>query len=225
MERGFLGFSKKEVTWFALFFIFSLSLITFSAIRLIHKYYSHGVSSSSTIKKASNDLLHLQDIDHFSVNIQRSSLNLIIYSDNPKELDLVTANVLKNRDSLSGKLMKLTTDSLLHDSVRLQINAAGRAYLAVNETFLKLIKDSLKQELPETYNVNVMRPALRKFTDLIRQTAKNINMHIHQTTETRVNIFHQFELWILIAMLLPYIYFFFRFLALIVRMILWDLKG
>ena len=222
MKGGIFGFSRKEVLWFTTFFIISVSLITFSVIRLISKYYNHSVNSATEIKKGSHDLSNIQDLDHFAVNIQRGSLNLIIYSENPEELENVRMAILKNRDSLSTKLAQLETDSLLDKSLRARVNEAGQNYLIVNQKFLKIISDTTRKELPENFNVNTMRPTLRKFTDLIRFTGKSLSLQIQQTTEKGLNIFHQYEFWLLAIMLMPYVYFFFRFLYLVIKMIIWD---
>jgi len=88
-----------------------------------------------------------------------------------------------------------------------------------------VISDSVKNETSANYNVNVMRPALRKFTDLTRETGKQIAQQIQKTTDNGLNIFYQYEFWILILVLLPYFYFFFRFLYLVIKMILWDISS
>jgi hypothetical protein len=222
MKGGIFGFSRKEVLWFTTFFIISVSLITFSVVKLISKYYNYSSNSAAQIKKGSHDLSNIQDLDHYAVNIQRGSLNLIIYSKNPKELENVQTTILKNRDSLSTKLAQLETDSLLDSSLRDQVNNAGQNYLIVNQKFLKIISDSARKDLPENFNVNTMRPTLRKFTDLIRLTGKSLSLQIQQTTEKGLNIFHQYEFWMLAIMLMPYVYFFFRFLYLVIKMIVWD---
>jgi hypothetical protein len=225
MKGGIFGFSRREVLGFALFFILSLSLMTFSIIRLISKYYNHQTNTYSQIQKHSHNLWNLQDITLYSVNIQRGSLNLIIYTNNSKEIETVKTSILKNRDRLRNKLIQLDHEDQLEKLLRLNIENAGNNYLNLNTRFLKIASDSVKKEALATYNVNVMRPALRKFTDLTRETGKIITRQIHHITESSVNIFYQFEFWLLILVLSPYFYFFFRFLYLVVKMILWDISS
>jgi hypothetical protein len=222
MKQGIFGFSRKEVLWFAAFFIISVGSILFSVIRLISKYYNHSTEAAAEIKKGTHDLWNIQDLSHYAVNIQRGSLNLIIYAKNPKELEAVKTSILKNRDSLMMKFSKLESEDQLEKVRREQILNAGKDYLVTNTNFLKLIDDTLRKESPETFNVNVMRPTLRKFSDLIRETGKELSMEIQKTIEKGLNVFSLWEFWLLSIMILPYIYFFFRFLYLVIKMIVWD---
>ena len=225
MKEGIFGFSRKEVLWFAGFFLFSIFLLAFCTIRLISKYYGHNTQSYSEIKKYSHDLWSLQDITLHAVNVQRGSLNLIIYTNNSKEIEIVKTNIQKNRDSLTIKLIQLDNEGQLEKPVRVQILKDGLNYLGLNSTFIRMVTDSLKIEASANYNVNIMRPALRKFTDLTRETGKQIAQQIQKTTDNGLNIFYQYEFWILVLVLMPYFYFFFRFLYLVIKMILWDFSS
>ncbi len=225
MKGGIFGFSRKEVLGFTAFFIISLSLMTFSVIRLISKYYNHHSTTYSQIQKHSYDLWNLQDITLYAVNVQRGSLNLIIYANNSKELEKIKIGIQKNHDSLISKLNQLENEDQLEKSLRLNIKKAAYNYLALNAHFFKIANDSLKKEVPAAYNVNSMRPALRKFTDLTRETGKILAQQIQNKTEGGLNIFYQLEFWILVIALSPYFYFFFRFLYLVVKMILWDISS
>ncbi|HKC68562.1 MAG TPA: hypothetical protein VKG26_10040, partial [Bacteroidia bacterium] len=73
------------------------------------------------------------------------------------------------------------------------------------------------------YNLEKMRPAVRLFIDLIRKDSKIIVENMQLTNSVRISIFNQLEFWLLLIGLAPYIYFFYRIIALIVRMILWEI--
>ncbi|HWY37168.1 MAG TPA: hypothetical protein VNY73_01320 [Bacteroidia bacterium] len=225
MKGGIFGFSRREVLWFATFFIISIGLVIFCGVKLISKYYNHSVNSSSRIKSSSHDLWTIQDMNLFAINIQRGSLNLIVYATNTKERETTKIHILRNRDSLSHKFAQMEAHNQLDTKTRTEIIESGRTYLRANSVFISLVTDATKKESPEEYNVRVMRPTLHKFTDLIHATGKALTRHIQQTTDSGLNIFHQYEFWILIIMLLPYIYFFFRFLYLVIKMIVWDFSS
>lgn len=219
-----LGFTRKEILWFATFFVISVSLMVVSTFRLIRKYYNYSIESSEFIKKNTHNLWAIQDMSHFAVNIQRGSLNLIIYNNNPKELETVRSTITKNTDSLNLKFNKFEEENLSDELVDKNIVQFGRNYLEVNGKFVAHANDSIDNQSPEMYNVNVMRPTLRKFTDLIRQTSKDITLEIEKRSDTGLRLFSQSEFWILSFMLLPYFYFFFRFLYLVLKMILRDFR-
>ena len=225
MKGGIFGFSRNEVLWFTVFFIISLSLMTFSVIRLISKYYYHNSNTYSQIQKQSHDLWSLQDITLYAVNVQRGSLNLIIYANNSTELKNVKVGIQKNRDSLTAKLNQLERENQLEKTLRFHIEKAGRNYLDLNTNFLKIAENPLKKDSLSVYNVNVIRPVLRMFNDLTRQTGKLISQQIQKKTEKELNIFYQFEFWILLITLLPYLYFFCRFMYLVIKMIIWDISS
>ncbi|MGZ3863106.1 MAG: hypothetical protein ACXVPN_04820 [Bacteroidia bacterium] len=225
MKNGLLGFTRKEILWFATFFIVSVSLMVVSTFRLIRKYYNYGIESSEFIKMNTRNLTSIQDLNLFAVNIQRGSLNLIIYKDNKTEIESVKATISRNKDSLNYKFNKFEKESLLDKAVSGKIVEYGRAYLEVNSNFLKLFDDSSNTLSPENYNVNTMRPTLRKFTDFVRQTSKDITLGIEKTSDKGLNLFSQLEFWILSFMLLPYFYFFFRFLYLVLKLIMRDFKS
>ena len=225
MKDGIFGFSRKEVLWFTVFFLVTIIVMTFSVVRLISKYYNHNTESYSEIKKHSHSLWNLQDITLSAVNVQRGSLNLIIYYENSKEIEAVKASIQKNRDSLSSKLLQLDNEATLEKQLRSNIMKAGFAYLDLNTVFIKMVNDSVKKTTATDYNVNIMRPALRKFTDLTRETGKLISEKIQKITDGGPYIFHQYEFWLLAIVLLPYFYFFMRFLYLVIKMILWDIAA
>ncbi|MGZ3904402.1 MAG: hypothetical protein ACXVC6_11950 [Bacteroidia bacterium] len=225
MKNGLLGFTRREILWFATFFIISVSLMVISTYRLIRKYYNYSIESSEFIKKNTHNLWAIQDMSHFAVNIQRGSLNLIIYNNNPKELENVKSTIIKNVDSLNLKFVKFEKENLVDVDAAKNIVSYGRNYLEVNGKFVAHANDSIDGQSPEIYNVNVMRPTLRKFTDLIRQTSKDITLEIEKKSDSGLNLFSQAEFWILGFMLLPYFYFFFRFLYLVLKLIMRDFKS
>src|SRR6185312_1739861 len=100
---------------------------------------------------------------------------------------------------------------------------AGLNYLNVNSIFLQMLNDSASTEHLSDYNLAKMRPAVRQFVDLIRKNSKIVVEKIQYVNNDRASIFKQVEFWLLLIGLGPYIYFFYRIIALIVRMILWEI--
>ncbi len=222
MKGGAFGFSRKEIIWFAVILFTSLALLIFCFSRIVSKYYNYSEDAHAKIKTYSADLWDLQEISLFSVNMQRSSLNLIIYSGNKKEFENVQASILKNRDSLINTLSLLEKQQSLEPLARKKITDAGNLYLLVNTEFRKIAVDSVKKNTAADFNVNTMRPALRTLSDLIRETGKSITGEIQKITVSRLHIFSLYEFWILLVVLLPYVYFFYRFLALFIKILFWD---
>ena len=203
MKGGLFGFSRKEVL----------------------VYNNHNEKKYGQITRNSHTLVSLQDITQYATNIQRGSLNLIIYANNPAEIQSVKVSILVNRDSLRNKLNQLTQKDQIDSSLLFNIEEIGSKYLALNNQFLKLISDSVKTKTPESFNVDSMRPALRKFTDLTRQSGKTIANQTQEISNKKLNVFLQYEFWILAIVLIPYFYFLFRFLYLVIKMIIWDISA
>jgi len=67
-----------------------------------------------------------------------------------------------------------------------------------------------------------MRPDVKLFIDLIRKSSKTVLEKIQGTNNIGNSIFSQLEFWLLLLGLTPYVYFLYRIIALIVRMILWE---
>jgi len=170
MKRGMFGFTRKEVLWFTLLFVSSIILGVFSLARLISKYYHHSSTSKVEINNYSHYLWNIQEITLYAVNMQRSSLNMIIYSGDTVELKNVIANVQKNLDSLNLKLVQLEEENRLDKALLTNIVQAGHNYIKVNSIFLKIAALPEKKTQAANFNVETMRPALRKFNDFTRQT-------------------------------------------------------
>lgn len=221
-KGGAFGFSRKEIIWFAVIFLTSLSMIIFCASRLLHKYYNHSENTRNTITQYSNDVWNLQEIGIFSVNMQRSSLNLIIYASNKQEIENVKSSILVNKDSLLNKLNLLDKHQSLDSGTIQKIKSAANHYLQCNDVFKKLAIDSLKLKEAADYNISEMRPALRVLSDLSRQTSKSITSSIQTLTQSKFNVFSLYEFWILLLLALPYLYFFYRFLHLFIKVLLWN---
>jgi hypothetical protein len=223
MRDSFFGFSRSEVMWFAFFFVSTIIIMAVSSVRLINKYYSNNKQATAEIKKYSSFLLGIHEIDHYAVTIQRGSLNLIIYSGDPAESKIILKHINVYRDSLSLELGKLLTEKNEKETWN-KLEKAGSSYLARNEDFLIIGSDSTKKEEAADYNVNVMRPTLRVFTDMVRSTGQRFTQRIKESTDREINIALQVEFWLLVLALLPYVYFFFRFLYLVIKMIVWDIS-
>jgi hypothetical protein len=222
MKRGAFGFSRKEIIWFAVILFTSLSLLIFCGTRIVNKYFNYSDSAHTEINHYSDDLWNLQEISLFSVNIQRSSVNLITYSGNKEELENMRVSIIKNRDSLRAKLTQIKQQNRMEPVVLKKIVDAGNTYLAVNSTFRQMAVDSVQKIKAADFNVSSMRPSLRNLSDLTRATSKSITQEIQKITTSRLNVFSLWEFWVLLVVLLPYLYFFCRFVSLFIKILLWD---
>ncbi|HXB40995.1 MAG TPA: hypothetical protein VNZ49_10670 [Bacteroidia bacterium] len=222
MKGGAFGFSRKEIIWFAVILFTSLSLLIFCITSMVSKYYHYSESAHTKIHNYSGDLWNLQEISLFSVSMQRSSVNLITYSGNKKELENVQVSIIKNRDSLIAKLTQIKQQNRMEPIVLKKIVDAGNAYLVVNSAFRQMTADSVQKIKAADFNISSMRPTLHNLSDLTRATSKSITREIQKITHSRLNVFSLWEFWVLLIVLLPYLYFFCRFVSLFIKILLWD---
>ncbi len=222
MKGSGLGFTRRGIIRFAVVFFASLALLIFCVTRMVSKYYNYSENAHMKIKDYTDDLWHLQEVNLFAVNTQRSSLNLLIYSGNKAEMGSVQNSIDRNRDSLNNELFRLGKYKALQEDLCKRIQKAGSEYLAANTEFGLLATDSVKSGLAADFNSNKMRPALRKLTDLIRETGKAVTIEIQKTAEGRLNLFSMFEFWGLLLVAIPYLYFIYRFLHLFIKIVILD---
>lgn len=223
MRKEVFGLTRKELIIAAFFVATSFSLIIYSSLKLIHNHYTNNNIVQTEIQNQSKCLAYLNDLNTFTLNTQRSSVNVLVYRNNFKEVTNFKKSIENNRDSILLKLNRIdNTNFTLPDKKNELINT-GMAYLNVNVGFLKLLNDSANTEALSNYNLEKMRPAVRLFIDLIRKSSKTVVEKIQNVNNTRISIFNQLEFWLLLIGLAPYIYFFYRIIALIMRMILWEI--
>lgn len=224
MKGGAFGFSKKEIIWFAIIFLTSLTVLIFCATRIVSRYYNHSEGVHTRIKGYSTDLWNLQEMTMAAVNTQRSSLNLLIYISTKNNTELVNVNksVDNGRDSLQLELKQLDNYESLSREICKKIRDAGSEYLRLNKEFRLMAVDSAGAVRAADFNISTMRPALRKLTDLTRETGKEVTGNIHKITEDRVDVFSMYEFWILLVVALPYLYFLYRFLHLFIKILIFD---
>lgn len=223
MRKEVFGLTRKELVIAAVFVAVSFSLIIYSSIKLIHKHYTNNSLVQTEIQNQSKCLAYLNDLNTFTLNTQRSSVNSLVYRNNLKELTNFKKNILNYRDSLSLKLDRIDNVVFSLPDKKNELLKSGMNYLTINAEFLKMLNDSASIEVLSNYNLEKMRPAVRSFIDLIRKNSKMVVEKIQTTNANLTTIFNQLEFWLLLIGLAPYIYFFYRIIVLILRMILWEI--
>ena len=223
MRKEVFGLTRQELLIAAFFVASSLTLIIYSSVKLIHNHYTNNNSIQNEIHNQSKYLAYLNDLNTFTLNTQRSSVNVLVYRSNLKEVDNFKKSIANNRDSLQLKLARIDTNNFTLSGKKNELLYAGLNYINVNNIYLKMLNDSVSTENLSTYNLEKMRPAVRAFTDLIRKNSKIVVEKIQYTNNNRISIFNQLEFWLLLIGLAPYIYFLYRIIALIMRMILWEI--
>lgn len=223
MRKEVFGLTRKELMIAAFFVASSLALIIYSAAKLIHNHYTNNNLIQAEIQNQSKCLAYLNDLNTFTLNTQRSSVNVLVYRSNIKEVTNFKKNIVNNRDSLQLKLVRIDNNNFTLPTKKTELLNAGLNYLNINNVFLKMLNDSVSTDNLSTYNLEKMRPAVRIFTDLIRKNSKIVVEKIQFSNNNRMSIFNQLEFWLLLIGLAPYLYFFYRIIALIMRMILWEI--
>ena len=223
MRKEVFGLTRQELLIAAFFVASSLTLIIYSSVKLIHNHYTNNNSIQNEIHNQSKYLAYLNDLNTFTLNTQRSSVNVLVYRSNLKEVDNFKKSIANNRDSLQLKLARIDTNNFILSGKKNDLLNAGLNYINVNNIYVKMLNDSVSTENLSTYNLEKMRPAVRAFTDLIRKNSKIVVEKIQYTNNNRISIFNQLEFWLLLIGLAPYIYFLYRIIALIMRMILWEI--
>ncbi|HXU28102.1 MAG TPA: hypothetical protein VN698_12805, partial [Bacteroidia bacterium] len=222
-RKEVFGLTRKELLIAAFFVASSLTLIIYSSLKLIHNHYTNNNITQAEIQNQSKCLAYLNDLNTFTLNTQRGSVNVLVYRSNTKEVKNFKKNIENNRDSLLLKLNRIDNSNFTLQDKKTELLYAGLNYLNVNSIFLQMLNDSASTEHLSDYNLAKMRPAVRQFVDLIRKNSKIVVEKIQYVNNDRASIFKQVEFWLLLIGLGPYIYFFYRIIALIVRMILWEI--
>ncbi len=114
-------------------------------------------------------------------------------------------------------------DTLKVEYKKSKILTAGIDYLKVNEGFLKLFNAGKSDTIVSNYNLQKMRPSIRTFTDLIREVVNFVVAKIQNISGNSASIFKQIEFWVLVISLLPYIYFSYRIISIVARLIIWGI--
>jgi hypothetical protein len=223
VRKEVFGLTKKELIIAGFFVASSLALIIYSSIKLIHNHYQSNNLTYSEIHNQSTCLTYLNDLNTFTLNTQRNSVNLLVYKSNVAEVSTLKKSIEKNRDSLLFKLNHIDNNNFNSPNERTDLLNAGLNYLSINNIFLTKFTANTNVDSLSIYNLEKMRPAVRLFTDLIRRSSAIVVRKIQDTNNSRTNVFSQLEFWLLLIGLAPYIYFFYRIIALIARMILWEL--
>ena len=223
MRKEVFGLTRKELLVAAFFVASSLSLIIYSSVKLIQNHYTNSDKTHTEIQNQSKSLAYLNDLNTYALNTQRSSVNILVYKSNLKEVLNFKKNIGSNRDSLLLKLDRIDNTNFTLLDKKTELLNTGLNYLNVNAVFLKMLDDSIHIDKLSAYNLEKMRPAIRLFTDLVRKNSQSVVEKIQNTNNNRTSIFNQLEFWLLLIGLAPYIYFFYRIIALIIRMILWEI--
>jgi hypothetical protein len=223
VRKEVFGLTRKELLVAAFFVASSLSLIIYSSVKLIQNHYTNSDKTHTEIQNQSKSLAYLNDLNTYALNTQRSSVNILVYKSNLKEVLNFKKNIGSNRDSLLLKLDRIDNTNFTLLDKKTELLNTGLNYLNVNAVFLKMLDDSIHIDKLSAYNLEKMRPAIRLFTDLVRKNSQSVVEKIQNTNNNRTSIFNQLEFWLLLIGLAPYIYFFYRIIALIIRMILWEI--
>ena len=223
MKKEVFGLTRKELLIAAFFVASSLSLIIYSSVKLIHNHYKDNNVIQTEIHNQSKYLAYLNDLNTYALNTQRSSVNILVYRNNLVEVTNFRKNIAISRDSLQLKLNRIDNTSLSSPDKKTELLQMGQNYLSINSSFLKKLDDSASTDNLSAYNLEKMRPAIRLFTDLVRKNSQIVVEKIQSTNSSRTTIFNQLEFWLLLIGLGPYLYFFYRIVALIMRMILWEI--
>ncbi len=223
MKKEVLGLSRKELFIYTFIVFVTLTLIVYSTISLIHKYYTKDQTIYKEIHAHSKDIAYLNDINTYALNVQRNSLNMLVYKANPKEIEELKLILSENRDSLISKLNKINNDDFIVHFKKSEILETGLKYYSINTAYLKIFNDSINSDKLSAYNLEKMRPAIRVFTDLIRKNVTLLIEKIQNVNNIHINLFKQIEFWLLLIALMPYLYFLYRVVLIILRMIRWEL--
>jgi hypothetical protein len=225
VRKEVFGLTRKELMFAAIFVASSLALIIYSSLKLIHNHYTNTNKVQSEIHSQSKSLAYLNDLNNYALNTQRSSVNILVYRTNSKEVLSFKKSIESNRDSVLLKLNRIDDANLVLTDKKIDILNAGLTYLKTNTVFLQKLNEGVSTDSLSTFNLEKMRPAIRLFTDLIRKNSQTIVEKIQDTNSNRTSIFNQLEFWLLLIGLAPYLYFFYRIIALILRMILWEISS
>lgn len=222
MKKEVFGLTRKELLITTFFVASSLILIIYSSLKLIHNHYTGNKIIYTEIQNQSNCLTYLNDLNTFTLNTQRNSLNILVYKTNLTEVLNQKKSVTNSRDSILLRLNRINNFNFTLPDKKTELLHAGLNYLGINGVFLKMLNDTIDTDKLSAYNLEKMRPAVRLFTDLIRDNSKIVVEKIQNINDSRVSIFSQIEFWLLLVGLTPYLYFFYRVIALIMRMLLWE---
>jgi hypothetical protein len=223
MNKDILGLTRKELLIFALLLGSSILLIVYSSVKLIHKYYKNDRINFSEIQSQSRDLVYLNELNTYALNVQRNALNMLVYKANAKEIADFERIINKNRDSLLLNLNRIDNNDVIVQYKRNEILQAGLDYLKVNQVFLKMFNDNVETTKLSDYNLEKMRPSIRFFTDVIKHNVTLLVEKIQYTNSNRTSLLHQIEFWLLLIGLTPYLYFLYKIISIIIRMIFWSL--
>lgn len=224
MKGGALGFSRKEIIFFTVILVSSLVIMTFCLFRVVKKFYTHSGENGARIRQLSAEVLRLQEMSMTSVSIQRSSLNLIIYAADRAEMKNINSLIDRNKTTLEKQLSDVVQRQVMPFDTCQKIAKTGLEYLLKNETFRKMLTDSLHAKEAADFNVSQMRPALRKLSDMITKSISALTTEVMNITNSTISIFALWESWLMLLISLPYLYFFYRFLRLFVKVMFLDTK-
>ncbi|HKC66768.1 MAG TPA: hypothetical protein VKG26_00925, partial [Bacteroidia bacterium] len=143
MRKEVFGLTRKELLVAAIFVAISLILIVYSSLKLIHNYYTNGNATQTKIHNQTKCLTFLNDLNTFTLNTQRSSVNILVYRNNLTEVTNFKKNIENNRDSLALRLSKIDSiNFLILQDKKTELLTVGSNYLNINATFLKMLNDS-----------------------------------------------------------------------------------
>jgi hypothetical protein len=148
---------------------------------------------------------------------------MLVYKANAKEIADFERIINKNRDSLLLNLNRIDNNDVIVQYKRNEILQAGLDYLKVNQVFLKMFNDNVETTKLSDYNLEKMRPSIRFFTDVIKHNVTLLVEKIQYTNSNRTSLLHQIEFWLLLIGLTPYLYFLYKIISIIIRMIFWSL--
>lgn len=222
MKKKLFGLTRKELLIIIIVVSTSFMLIIYSSLKLIHTTTTNDNTKYNEIHSQSKYLAYLNDLNSFTLNIQRNSLNLLVYKSNLKEVLNLKKTIEKNRDSLILNLKGVDSVNFISVNEKTDLTQACSNYLNINATFLKMFSDSISLINLNEYNLQKMRPTVQLLVDLIRKNSTNAVKKIQSTNNNRLSFFDRIEFWLLLVGLAPYLYFSFRIMTLIIRMILWE---
>lgn len=223
MRKEVFGLTKKELLFFAMFVTISLLLVVYSSIKLIHKYYKKDQIIFTEIQNNSKDIAFLNELNTYALTVQRNSVNILVYSKKAKEVTEFKKSISLNRDSLFLKLNRIKNQNMVVQYKKSDVFENGLRYLDVNAKYINMLNDSLDIDKLSAYNLEKMRPSIRVFTDVIRKNVKALVEKIQHANDNPMMLYKQHEFWLLLIGLLPYFYFLYRIIKLVVRMIYWEL--
>ena len=222
MKRIIFGFTLKELRLTALFVVSSLTLIVYSSVKLIRNHNTNNHTVQTEIHNQSKCLAYLNNLNEYTLNTQRSSVNMLVYRSNLKEITNFKNSIAINRDGLLLNLNRIDSIKFTLPSEKKELLLVGLNYLNINAVFIKMFTNNINIDSLSIYNLQKMRPAVRLLIDSIRKSSKIEVEKIQGANNNSNSIFSQLAFWLLLIGLAPYIYFLYRILVLIIRMIIWE---